>query len=507
MSHETGAVRDAIAPRSAFYQGPFGRICDDLPPWSPPGVGDGELAQHFLNIANQRMIELPSTLPADVPPPPFGADPADDPGNATLPAGYTYFGQFVDHDITFDPASSLVRQNDPNKLLNFRTPRLDLDCVYGRGPDDQPYLYDNTTPAAAKKFLIGAVAGSAHADLPRNADGRALIGDARNDENAIVSQLHLAFLTAHNTLVDRAVALGVPNPFERARTTLRWLYQWIVWQDFLKRITLTSIHANALRLRKPLNGVATWERGLKDVYDWRDRPYIPVEFAGAAYRFGHSMVRNSYQTNISPRGFGAFVPIFDNTVPGDPDDLRGFRPMRPENVIQWDWFVKMQTSLPGNFPQLARKIDTKLANALAFLHEGAPGSPMNVLASRNLLRGVRLELPSGPDVARKFGLTPIALDPDEPQALWYYVLKEAETQTPAANAGNRLGKLGSIIVSAVFAGLLAGDPRSFFSMQPTWTPDADPLLRAAEDRVDDGANWTLASIIRISGRPFHAGQF
>ena len=64
--------------------------------------------------------------------------------NETIPSGYTYLGQFIDHDITFDPVSSLQRQNDPDALHNFRTPRFDLDSVYGRGPADQPYMYDES---------------------------------------------------------------------------------------------------------------------------------------------------------------------------------------------------------------------------------------------------------------------------------------------------------------------------------------------------------------------------
>ena len=66
-----------------------------------------------------------------------------DAGDSSVAAVYTYFGQFVDHDITFDPVSSLERLNDPDALVNFRTPRFDLDSVYGRGPLDEPFLYDD----------------------------------------------------------------------------------------------------------------------------------------------------------------------------------------------------------------------------------------------------------------------------------------------------------------------------------------------------------------------------
>src|SRR5205823_12718594 len=118
----------------------------------------------------------------------------DDEENFGIPAGYTYLGQFIDHDITFDPASSLQSQNDPDALVDFRTPALDLDNLYGRGPSDQPYMYDG-----GNAFLLGDAlqGGDPRAkDLPRNTANprRALIGDPRNDENTIVSQLQGLFL-------------------------------------------------------------------------------------------------------------------------------------------------------------------------------------------------------------------------------------------------------------------------------------------------------------------------
>ncbi|WP_300031172.1 heme peroxidase family protein [uncultured Roseobacter sp.] len=483
---------DILAPRSAFYHGPFGRLCPDLDPWHAPGVSDSDAA--LLDIANNLMIELPGELPADIAADQAKIDQLEADFGSSIPAGYTYFGQFVDHDITFDPASSLMRKNDPNGLINFRTPRLDLDNIYGAGPDDQPYLYDPTDKA---KLAIGEIEGRPDLpDLPRFR-GRALIGDMRNDENSMVSQLQLAFLLAHNALVDRARAAdpgaATGEVFERARKTLRWLYQHIVWNDFIPRIAVDEVYKCALKLEKTCDGRKLWKCQLDDIYSWKHQPFMPVEFSVAAYRFGHSMVRNGYQTNHPERGFGVNVPIFDNTGGGDPDDLRGFRPMKPENCIQWDWFLQMTSSAPGIFPQMARKIDTKLSNALAFLFEGTPGDPGNVLAFRNLKRGVSFDLPSGTSVARKFCVPEISLRPEEPDALWYYILREAQ-----GNGGNTLGRVGSVIVCSVFAGLLKGDPRSWVSLDPCWSPSDDPLLKDGEDNVDDAA-WTLASIIRIAG--------
>lgn len=483
---------EILAPRSKFYHGPFGRLCPEVEPWVAPGKCDKEIDDKLLDFANQHMLERPGENPGDLADPAVVAD-LEAEFSSNIPAGYTYFGQFVDHDITFDPASSLVRQNDPNGLFNFRTPRLDLDNIYGMGPHDQPYLYGHDGDPV--KLAIGRIDSEPDLpDLPRFR-GRALIGDMRNDENSMVSQLQLAFLLAHNTLVDRARAAH-PNAsndevFEIARKTLRWLYQWVVWTDFIPRVTVNEVWKCALQLETTCDKRKRWVAGLSDVYSWKNQPFMPVEFAVAAYRFGHSMVRNAYQTNFPVRGFGQFAPIFDNSGAGTGDDLRGFRPMEPRNCIQWDWFLPMGG--PEPFPQMARKIDTKLANALAFLHEGPVGDPLNVLAFRNLKRGHTFALPKGTAMARKFCLKPLSLKEYEPDALWYYVLREAQ-----GNGGNTLGRLGSTIVCSVFAGLLKGDPCSWLNLDPCWRPDHDPLLHAGEDNSDD-KDWKLSSIIRLAG--------
>ncbi len=466
-------------------------------------MSDHDLDRFLLDFANQHMIEAPGKTPGEIANDPALRDDLEAEFGSRLPAGYTYFGQFVDHDVTFDTASSLVRRNDPHGILNFRTPRLDLDNVYGRGRDDQPYLYDMDD---RDKFLIGKVKGTELRDLPRNStehpEARALIGDMRNDENSIVCQLQLAFLLAHNRLVERARRAGIGDAFEAARQTLRWLYQWIVWNDFLARVTTDSVWNTALQLVETGDGRKRWVSGLSDVFDWKHQPFMPVEFSVAAYRFGHSLVRNSYQTNNPHRGFGNFAPIFDNTGATNPDDLRGFRPLLKENYVQWDWFLDMDSQ--GPFPQRARKIDTKLANALAFLHEG--GGAMNVLAFRNLRRGLSFDLPSGTDVARKWCLTPLQLCQNEIDALWFYILREAEG-LEGDKAGQHLGTLGSVIVCSVFGGLLLGDPNSFHNQAPCWTPDDDALLISGEDNrdSDDGA-WELSSIIRLSGLPVNGSD-
>ncbi|WP_155957882.1 peroxidase family protein [Fodinicurvata sediminis] len=499
MSHGSSSKGGVLAPRSRLYQGPFGRIFAQLPPWSPPGLDESNIADHLLELAQTQMVEAPGKKPAEVISDTDLSNQLDTEFDSEIPAGYTYFGQFVDHDITFDPASSLMRRNDPEGLLNHRTPRLDLDNIYGHGRANSPYLFDQQDP---DKMLIGSIEGSNLPDLPRthplNSQGRAMVGDMRNDENAIVCQLQLAFLLAHNTLVDRARSAGLPDPFEAAARTLRWLYQYVVWHDFIKRITQPRIWQDALRHEDCPDGRSEWNIGLGSVYNWKHQPFMPVEFSVAAYRFGHSMVRNAYQTNQPHRGFGNFAPLFDNTGAADPDDLRGFRPMKPGNSIQWDWFLDMESST-GPFPQLARKIDTKLANALTALHEAEAGSNLNILAFRNLLRGWRFELPSGSSVATALGFTPLDIPPER-DALWFYILAEAED-----GGGNRLGQVGSVILCATFAGLLKGDPQCWMNIDPRWTPDKDPLLQANDKRDSD--DWEVAAIIRLSGLPVAGGDF
>ncbi len=491
MSHAKGPARPAFAPRSKLYKGRFGRICPGLTPWAPPGVPPEQIEAHFVAFANEHMTERPGLSPDEAN---AIVEELEAEFNSEIPVGYTYFGQFIDHDITFDPTPLGVTVTDPEGLENFRTPRLDLDCVYGTGPEDQPYMYDG-----AGKFLIGQVPGEALDDLPRNGLGIAIIGDKRNDENAIVSQIQLAFLTAHNTLVDRAIAAGKTDPFMEARRVLTWLYQHCVWNDFIRRVCIDEVVDTALQKYKGKDGRVQWSLGLKDVYSWEVNPYMPLEFAVAAYRFGHSMVRNGYQTNFTHNQLDR-VPLFNNTAAGpDAPDMRGFKPRTAVTTVQWDWYFDMGNQADF-FPQRARKIDTKLANALLFLGEddGNPASVANKLAARNLIRGVMMELPSGPDVAAKLNVpVTVTLSDEEPAALWYYILKEAEGQ-----GGARLGRLGSTIVSAVFAGLLKGDPRAFVNVDPGWTPEAELAggMLTADDRQDN-PDWGLQAILRISGQP------
>jgi Animal haem peroxidase len=403
--------------------------------------------------------------------------------STSVVAGYTYFGQFVDHDITFDPTSKLERVNDPFALRNFRTPRFDLDSLYGSGPDDQPFLYDWEEPPKGVKLLVGRnpgkPAGSAADDLPRNEDGRALIGDARNDENLVIAQLHLLFMRFHNKVVDY-VGKGSQRDrtelFAQAQRVVRWHYQWIVLRDFLPKVAGEEARALGRRF-----------------YTWRDAPFMPVEFSGAAYRFGHSMVREDYRLNDA----GPNVTLFDSD--GGGEDLRGFRWLPAALEIEWKHFFKTA----GTSPQMSKRIDPSLSRALA--HVPPTQEP---LARLNLKRGLALGLPAGRDVAEAMGETPLSADDllepfgdridgtcrDElvrATPLWYYVLREAELR---GGGGLHLGPVGGRIVAEVLLGLLEGDPNSYLRQWPAWEPDlptAHDGTFTMPDLVDFALNWDV----------------
>jgi len=454
----TRGLSEAI-PQSPSYEGRFGRMFRRLPTF-------------------RQSDEFLAPL----------ADGMHDPGgpegdNPTIPAGYTYFGQFLDHDLTFDPASSLQRANDPDGLVNFRTPRFDLDSIYGRGPADEPFLYDQT---ADGKLLVGkgqdveTGQDTGEDDLPRNRQGRALIGDPRNDENVIVSQLQLAFIKLHNKFVDEVTAQGLTGEdlFKEAQRLTRWHYQWVVVHDFLHRTVPEDVFDSIWKT--DATGAPSIELRF---YRAKQNPFMPVEFSVAAYRFGHSQVRPTYRINETVPELPIFAPTEN---PGPLEDFHGFRPLPAQWTIDWTFFFDVGG--PGSSKQPSRTIDTKLSEGLFKL----PGEPpeRESLALRNLKRGRALSLPSGRRVATAVQaaepLTRDELGFSQPAPLWYYVLKEAELRKD----GQRLGEVGGRIVAEVLFGLLDGDPLSFVNVEPGWIPEI-------EDSDRDG-RITMADLLRFA---------
>ena len=478
-THPHGILRglDGVSS-SPQYEGRFGRMFRALP---AAAFDEGDL---------KKLAEA-MVAAADPPTPEDQIDDEENTGTKTDPgisAGYTYLGQFLDHDLTFDPASSLDKQNDPDALVDFRTPRFDLDSLYGRGPDDQPYLYqkDGVRLLPGRK-LTGNPHDPGARDLPRNSpeDGsnrRALIGDPRNDENVIVAQLHSTFLRFHNRMAD-VMGAKAPADFPAVQRRVRWHYQWVVLTDFLPTIlgqaalkqVLPSFDAPDLRFFK-----------------WRNDPFMPVEFSVAAYRFGHSMVRPIYRLNTTLKDR---QPIFSLANPAG--SLLGFREIPAGWAIEWPLFFKMADNPPAKGPQRlqpAYKIDSSLVNPL---HDLPPivATTISSLAERNLLRGLRMGLPSGQAVACRMGL-PIVPDDKlrvgkateadsgknrhltdlsaafkDNAPLWYYILAEAQQAFVKNDTPIRLGPVGARIVAEVFVGLMLGDRSSFLAQAPCWKPE------------------------------------
>src|SRR5450755_1997809 len=270
-----------------------------------------------------------------------GPDPEE---NILVPAGYTYFGQFIDHDLTFDSTSALDPSR-PAAPTNLRTPKFDLDCVYGDGPDAQPFLYD---PAGEKLLFrdeppTQAPTDVAGQDLFRNPDGRAIIGDKRNDENSIVSQIQLSFIKYHNAVVEKLrpqdpSTWNVPGSlFVSARNEVRWTYQTLIVVDFLRRI----VRAEVL---EGLDGKTAAERsGNYALYTADKRGNLPREFVAAAYRFGHSGVRTGYRMNAGiDNRFSIFPASDDPTTHAGADTLLGFDPVTNNQVIDsWERFFPL----------------------------------------------------------------------------------------------------------------------------------------------------------------------
>jgi hypothetical protein len=535
------ADRSLEGQRLAEVSTPFNYLFDDLAAQFPARHLPGDSAA--VTAALKRLGEA---MAEPAPPPGQQLQPT---GNSAIPAVYTYWGQFIDHDIT----ANTDRQNTVTDitvedlkplqpevvvrdLRNLRRPALDLDSVYGDGPTFEggpetaaADMYDGIKLRLSEVAEGGGIPGD-HIptlgdnlrDLPRDSGAQlpedktvALIGDGRNDENLIVAQLHVAFLRFHNAVVDWAQHQpGYPQDdrelFERVRNLVRWHYQWLVVHDYLKTVTLPGV------VDKVLLG------GNKVFQPRYDEVYMPLEFSVAAYRFGHTMVRGFYDYN---RNFGrpgvvigsaSFRLIFAFTGSARPEPFNGGGTLTlPFNwVIEWNRFVDKGDSLPDHF---ARRIDTQLApplfdmiNQISEENEGLPEAVKNILkrlAVRNLLRGYQLAIPTGQAVADALGVAPLTEEElrrnnsDAVNAaladggflqttpLWFYVLKEAEAR---AN-GNSLGEVGSRIVVETLIGQLRADPGSYLNQDGGWSPEQGVPLDDGEPIV------TIKDLFRFGG--------
>lgn len=490
-------------------------------------------------------VALATAVTANVPQP-DSADPA-------VPAGFTYLGQFVDHDLTMDRTESQLGQDvNLDELTQGRSPALDLDSVYGRGPrdkDDQVFYAQDgvklkvgtTTPVPFPDE--GTNVPFEGFDLPRRggtagtaADRRLpLIPDARNDENLVVAQTHLAFIRFHNRVVDELALTGLTGErlFRAAKELVVRHYQWMLRTDHLPRIIDPAI----------VDDVFTNGRRFFEVPGrCRDHsPTMPIEFSVASYRFGHSQIRGAYQWNrvfnsTGPGGVATLFALFTFTgvsgnfdpssgTPADLDDVnRGpvftlpsnwiadFRRLYDFTEAERDDLVPPAESGGGN---VTKRIDTLLVDPLTQLPAGTFGGRGTQfreiernLAFRNLTRASMMELATGQQIAELFGVEPLTAEQilvgnggavveglsEEQKAqlvaatpLWFYVLREAEV-------GNGLmGPVGGRITAEVFHRAMEGS-RISIVRSPYWRPTLGPdsstfrmvdlLLFAFEGKAD-----------------------
>jgi len=453
--------------------------------------------------------------------------------NSPIPPIYTYWGQFIDHDLTAatdrDLVINITDENLPpvppdevvEKLQNLRVPTLNLDSVYGDGPFAAPVAGQDAVPYDGIKFRLGLLAPVPAAvgalippvddnqrDLPRKADRTPLVGDTRNDENLVVAQLHVGFLRFHNAAVDW-VRDNEPEfesdveIFRRARDLTRWTYQWLSVHDYLRTVARPDV----------VDLVDTAEGNLLDLD--RRGTYMPIEFSVAAFRFGHSMVRGAYDWNRNFGRPGDRAPVstlnqlFQFTGKGG---FAGGLPTLPSNwPAEWDRMVDKNSPFANRF---ARLIDTRLAPPLGDLrNEGNdPGLAERIkkllkhLAQRNLLRGYRLAAPTGQSVAEALDAAPLSraeLEQDSSDAvkealesaglfdrtpLWFYILKEAEVR----ELGRRLGEVGSRIVAETIIGQIRKDPGSYAN-RTSWSPAQGVLL------PNGRPVRTIADFLRFAG--------
>ena len=391
---------------------------------------------------------------------------------STVPVGLVFFGQFVDHDITLDASTSFDTVVDnPGEVANVRTPRLDLDCIYGLGPEAQPYMYQQEGDFGGAKLLTGAdnpgQSGKAADDLLRSPNGRAIIGDPRNDENGIISQLQLAVIRFHNHVCDvlhNEHGYVGGELYEHARVDTTFHYQWAVVNDLLKAMCGEPIVEKILG-----RGRAHYCGGT---------PYIPVEFSVAAYRFGHSMIPMSIQVQKGKAKQRLFGDVLG----------RGFSVLNDDLGIV-DWHELLETPANRNVEK-AQKLDTKMAGDLLKLPFIQPPNEAS-LATRNLLRGNAFLLPAGEAVAEAIDCDPKAIEsvkdavaklaPDLPKdgiPLWLYILTEAEVigredSDGSTIPGEALGPVGATIVAETIIGLLELDEHSYLGSNRNWSPRDD----------------------------------
>ena len=420
-------------------------------------------------------------------------------GFGQVPAGFTYLGQFVDHDLTFDKTAVAFGSNvSAADLLQGRSPRLDLDSLYGAGPNSPgsaKFYKDDRHLKMGKTEAVGGIAAKQGFDLPREA--KAVVPDRRNDENLAIAQTHLAMIRFHNRVVDGLpAATPAAERFVRARESVVKHYQWMIRHDYLTRILDPAIVDDVFA-----NGRKAFEVGAAPT----DVPTMPIEFSVAAFRLGHSMIRRDYAWNKEfPGHQGTLDLLF--AFSGTSGFLGGGARLPSNWIADWRRMYDLTetgradlAAPPGQFNR-ARRIDSLLSDPLAALPRGSfggraadEGTIRANLAFRNLTRAKMVKLATGQKAvaflrAKGVGITALTKaklrDGDggadlsgltaiqrarvlEQTPLWFYTLREAEL------GGGRLTGVGARIVAETIHRAIEGS-RFSIVRDPAWRPSLGP---------------------------------
>jgi Animal haem peroxidase len=422
-----------------------------------------------------------------------------------IPSGFTYLGQFIDHDLTFDKTAVTFGEDiSPAQLLEGRSPVLDLDSLYGNGPADptSAQFYSDGLRIKMGGTLASGDPAIPNFDLPRHPKGNvtvrrtALIPEPRNDENLVVAQTHLAFIRFHNRVCDTLPTTPPAQQFSRARRKVTKHYQWMIRTDFLPRICDKAVVNDVFK-----NGRKVFEVGAVPT----SMPTMPIEFSIAAYRLGHSMVRAAYNWNKNfDDGSGTLDLLFQFTGKsgnlGGEDHLLSIWIADFRRLYNFAEAGRADLVVPAAKFNRAERIDTRLVTPLHDLPQGSIGPPpvpdgdeRRNLAYRNLTRANMVSLATGQQMAAfmrskgvsvttltnaqisngKGGVTLDGLSKKQrarvvsDTPLWFYVLREAEL-----NAG-RLTGVGARIVAETFHRAMEGSTFSIVR-DPTWRPQLGP---------------------------------